>query len=138
MRRHSGAFDFLFVLFLNRKCRKVLELGNLSSWFPVRNRVTEGSFWTPRAPIRESQRVREAEGLWFPDKQSCTQLIEPRENKVLWFGSGFVGAEIVNVLVWLVGFETVSVVNADLELSLAQTGLQFFFKYFIIFILCVI
>lgn len=35
------------------------------------------------------------------------------------------GAKIVNVLVWLVGFETVSVVNADLELSLAQTGLQF-------------
>lgn len=75
--------------------------------------------------LSRPQRVREAEGLWFPDKQSCTQLIEPRENKVLWFGSGFVGAEIVNVLVWLVGFETVSVVNADLELSLAQTGLQF-------------
>lgn len=37
------------------------------------------------------QRVREAEGLWFPDKQSCTQLIEPRENKVLWFGGGFGG-----------------------------------------------
>lgn len=32
---------------------------------------------------------------------------------------------VVNVLVWLVGFETVSVVKADLELTLAQTGFQF-------------